>query len=229
MHAASVKKLFDRSVSFYDQTRRQLVPCYDEFYHTAAALVPFRRDDVFRVLDLGAGTGLLSLFLSERFHRAHFTLMDISAEMLQKARERFNAEPERFAFSVQNYSAGLQGRYDLVVSALSIHHLNDAEKAALFHSIYAILNNGALFINADQVKGATEGIDRIYREVWLRQVTESGIAAEEFSAAKERMKADMPGTLESQLGFLKSAGFRSVNCWYKNYSFVVYSGCRQAM
>ncbi|TLU82956.1 MAG: class I SAM-dependent methyltransferase [Chlorobium sp.] len=216
MQSDSVKELFDRSVERYDENRRQLIPCFEEFYRTAAELVSFRADQAFSVLDLGAGTGLLSMLISERFPRACFTLVDISGDMLMKARERFAGQSSRFSFLVKDYSAELQGSFDLVVSALSIHHLEDERKAELFRSVYSVLGPEGMFINADQVKGATEPIDRIYRETWVRQVQESGISEADFAAAEERMKADRMGTLEDQLGFLREAGFREVNCWYQN-------------
>jgi tRNA (cmo5U34)-methyltransferase len=220
----SVKKLFDRSVERYDSNRRLLIPCFDEFYRTAAELVPFSADKSFRVLDLGAGTGLLSKVISDRFPNACFTLVDISGDMLMKARERFAARPNHFSFEVRDYTTALQGSFDLVVSALSIHHLEDERKAELFRSVYRVLGSEGMFINADQVKGASEEIDRIYRETWIRQVQESGISEADFADARERMKADRMGTLQSQLDFLRAAGFRDVNCWYQQYSFVVFSG-----
>lgn len=97
-------------------------------------------------------------------------------------------------------------------------------KAALFRNIYRILGNRGICINADQVKGETEAIDLVYRDVWLRQVRKSGISVDDFQAARERMKTDRQGTLEDQLGFLRSSGFNEVNCWYRNFSFSVYSG-----
>lgn len=224
MDSGFVREIFDRSVHRYDQTRRQLIPCFDDFYRIAAELVPFAPDDVFSVLDLGAGTGLLSMIISARYPGAHFTLTDISGEMLDKARKRFENESRRFSFEVGDYSLELSGTFDLVVSALSIHHLEDLRKASLFDAVYRALCPGGMFINADQVKGETEAVDRIYRENWLRQVQESGIDEADFLAARERMKADRMGTLEDQLGFLRAAGFREVNCWYRNYSFAVYSG-----
>ncbi|NTW83118.1 MAG: class I SAM-dependent methyltransferase [Chlorobiaceae bacterium] len=224
MHEESVKELFDRSVERYDQNRRRLIPCFEDFYRTTAELVSFPADQAFSVLDLGAGTGLLSMLISERFPRACFTLVDISGDMLLKARERFAGQSSRFSFLVQDYAADLQGSFDLVVSALSIHHLEDERKEELFRSVYRVLGPEGMFINADQVKGATEPIDLIYRETWARQVQESGISEADFAAAKERMKADRMGTLEDQLGYLRSAGFREVNCWYQNYSFAVCSG-----
>ena len=224
MKTDSVKELFDRSVERYDRNRQLLIPCFEAFYRIAAELVPFKSAHAFSVLDLGAGTGLLSMMIADRFPHACFTLMDISGDMLMKARERFSGQSSRFSFIVQDYAADLQGSFDLVVSALSIHHLEDERKAELFRSVCGVLKTGGMFINADQVRGQTGEIDRIYRETWIRQVLESGITQEDFAAARERMKADRMGTLEDQLGFLRTAGFRDVNCWYQHYSFAVFSG-----
>ena len=60
----NVREAFDRSAQIYDRGRRQLVPCFDDFYSTAIERLPFAADDAVSVLDLGAGTGLLSLLVS---------------------------------------------------------------------------------------------------------------------------------------------------------------------
>ncbi|MCL7459446.1 hypothetical protein AB0I85_01655 [Micromonospora echinofusca] len=65
-----VAEVFDAVAGSYDEARRRLVPCFDAFYGTAvevaapplrAALAAGRTPEV---LDLGAGTGLLSLLLA---------------------------------------------------------------------------------------------------------------------------------------------------------------------
>ena len=38
------------------------------------------------------------------------------------------------------------------------------------------------------------------------------------------MKEDEMSTLDSQLKCLEDIGFRMVDCWYKNYGFVVFAG-----
>ncbi|NTV98880.1 MAG: class I SAM-dependent methyltransferase [Chlorobiaceae bacterium] len=186
----------------------------------------FGTDEAFTELDLGAGTGLLSMFIVHRFPRARFTLRDMSGDMLEKARKRFAGMQGRFSFEIGDYSRGLQGSFDLVVSALSIHHIEDPVKSGLFTSIFKVLSNGGLFINADQVKGETEAIEHIGRERLISGVVESGIAEDDFAAVKERMKADRMGTLEDQLVLLRSAGFGEVNCRSGNYSFAVFSGLK---
>jgi len=227
MDTTSIQTAFNGAAPRYDQTRRQLIPCFDELYSTVLALIPYSRQDRFRVLDLGAGTGLLSMFISEHFPNAHVTLMDISEAMLAKARERFSATLGRFDFITADYSEELTGEFDVVVSALSIHHLSDALKSRLFHRIHAILPTGGMFINADQVLGASPKVEKIYRENWIAQVRKNAVTTADLNAALERMKEDKMATVTAQLQWLTDAGFANVNCWYKNYSFAVYSGTKE--
>ncbi len=224
----SIKQAFNKDAKDYDSARKQLIPCFDDFYGTALDLIPFDRADHIKVLDLGAGTGLFSCLVSERYAKAEFTLIDISDKMLEEAKKRFADAQLTVAYVVSDYSnATIEGSYDLIVSALSIHHLSDSEKEKLFHKIFLNLRNNGVFINADQVLGETQSIEKVYRSSWLKQVKDRGVTEGVLGAALERMKEDKMSTLSAQLGWMEKAGFSDVNCWYQNYSFVVYSGCKK--
>ena len=223
-----IESLYDRAANDYDRARRQLVPCFDDFYGTVLNLVPYERDTEIRVLDLGAGTGLLSALIARAYPRARITLVDVSERMLGVARDRFASEQEHFEFLVADYARDFpRGRYELVVSALSVHHLEEPDKRVLFGNVYEALVDGGLFVNADQVLGPTPEIEKAYRQSWLHQVRERGVAEDDLASALARMEEDKMSTLEAQLGWLKGIGFQAVDCWYKNYSFAVYSGRRR--
>lgn len=224
MSMALVKTAFDEGAQTYDRARRQLIPCFDDFYGTALALIPLRPHANFRVLDLGAGTGLLSFLVARKFPLARITLLDISQEMLDKARERFAGIEERLEFAAGDYADGFTGQFDVVISALSIHHLTDPQKIRLFKNIYEALPDGGIFINADQILGPTPHIEQVYQDTWLRQIQNLGVSDADLNAALERMKADKMAPLESQLDWLQQAGFNPVHCWYQNHRFAVFSG-----
>lgn len=224
---SGVKAEFDRAAKTYDAVRRQLIPCFDDFYGTVARVMPFGRDDVFDVLDLGAGTGLLTAVLREQFPKARYELIDISDEMLARARDRFEGERD-VRIAVSDYSVEpLPGSFDAIISALSIHHLDDPGKAALFRRIFDALKPGGIFVNAEEVLAPTAALDQFYWDEWERQARAAGAPDEEFAGVEERAKYDKPAKLDDQLAWLGEAGFADVDCYYKYLAFAVYGGRRR--
>ena len=221
----NVGSSFDATASTYDRSRRQLIPSFDDFYRAAVELAPFGRHDAIDVLDLGAGTGLMAAFFAETFPSARLTLVDVAGEMLDLARERFASDPARFTYAVMDYaSSDLPSAFDVVVSCLSIHHLEDDAKMALFRRVRAALRPGGVFINADQVLGATPAVEERNHAAWLAAVRRLGVSDEDLAAAQERQKHDRPSTLVDQLHWLEEAGFADVDCAYKSGMFAVYGG-----
>jgi tRNA (cmo5U34)-methyltransferase len=220
--ALAIEDVFGLTATEYDRARRQLVPCFDDFYRTAVELIPFAPDRVIEVLDLGAGTGLLSGFIATAFPMARLTLIDISPQMIERARERFAGHRDRVRFMTADLDRlSIEGGYHAIVSALAIHHLEDDAKQRLFKKIHAALEPGGVFVNAEQVAGPTAAIERRNRESWLRRVRESGVGEDDLAAALERMKLDRSATVEAQLGWLREAGFGEVDCAYKDGMFAV--------
>ena len=221
----NIETLFDEAAADYDRARRQLVPGLDGFYGAALESVPFRQDAQIQMLDLGAGTGLLSSMVAGRFPRSRVTLVDLSVEMLRVARRRLSEGNGRFEFRNMDYARKpLPGGYDLVVSALSIHHLTHGDKKELFEKVHDSLAEGGYFVNADQVQGETPEEETSYREWWLRRVREVGVSEGDLSAALSRMRADRNATLRAQLGWLAQTGFEAVRCAYTDHRFAVYGG-----
>ncbi|MEQ1887133.1 MAG: class I SAM-dependent methyltransferase [Bryobacteraceae bacterium] len=220
---------FDRAAANYDQARRKLVPCFDHFYGWVVRLLPFAIDAPIDVLDLGAGTGLLSAWVLEGFPNARLHLVDLSEPMLARARERFanraTAPPTPPTMNVLDYAhSPLDGPYDAIVSALSIHHLTDDLKRDLYARIFAALRPGGVFINADQVLGTTVELEKAYQQTWYNDARALGATDEELNAALIRMQEDRSATLDAQLEWLNDLGFETVDCWFKEARFAVFCG-----
>ena len=93
----SVKDAFNKCATVYDQTRKKFIPCFDDFYGMALALLPDPSEEPLNVLDLGAGTGLLSAMVLARFPHSQIQLLDISDAMLAQARKRFaNSHAQKY-------------------------------------------------------------------------------------------------------------------------------------
>ena len=202
----------------YDAPRRRLVPDFDRFYGTAAELVAGAR----RVLDLGAGTGLLSAAVRDVTPDVELTLLDGSSDMLAIARQRLGDD-------VVIVEADLAdplppGPFDAVVSALAIHHLDDDAKRDLFRRIKAVLVPGGTFVNAEQVAGPTPWHEAQYAAAHERDARRLGTDDAEWEAALGRMAHDRCAPVEDQVAWLVEAGFDRVDVPFKAYRFAVYYG-----
>lgn len=220
---SEIQRKFDEVSKKYDEQRRKFIPCFDDFYRLSVS-VALADTKIPNILDIGAGTGLLSAFLMERYPEASFTLIDISEKMLDIAKERFG-DSSNVKYIIADYSKyDFAEEYDLVVSALSIHHLEDEEKKKLYKETYSILKQNGIFINADQIYGETPFIENLNKTFWRQYIENSGLSKEELLAGYERIKLDKEAKLDQQLDWLKEIGFCDVSCIYKFYQFAVMFG-----
>ncbi|WP_440944863.1 class I SAM-dependent methyltransferase [Methanosarcina sp. T3] len=220
---SEIQQKFDAISKKYDEQRRKFIPCFDDFYGATVSVASVEAENP-AILDIGAGTGLLAAFMMERYPEASFTLIDISEKMLDMAKGRFgnNSNVKYIAADYSKYD--FVDKYDIVISALSIHHLEDEEKKELYKKSYSILKENGIFINADQVHGETPFIENLNKTTWRRYVETSGLPEEEILAGYERVKLDRDTSLDRQLDWLKETGFCDVSCIYKYYQFAVMFG-----
>ena len=210
----------------YDQSRRRLIPCFEPFYTTAADLAAATVKSAPALLDLGAGTGILSEFVARRVQPRSLHLLDESPEMLAQAEVRL-AE-FRPTLHIQKFTDPLPaGPFDAVISALAIHHLSHADKRDLFARIHAILAPGGLFVNAEQILGPTPWHERLYDDMHLNGARALGSSADEIRAAQERMAFDRCAPLADQLRWLTEAGFQRADSFFQWFRFAVYAGWKE--
>jgi tRNA (cmo5U34)-methyltransferase len=162
------------------------VPAYRDLQrHLAEATAGI---DASAILELGVGTGETAAAVMAVHPAARLVGIDESEPMLARARDRFPAADLR----VQRLEDPLPGgSYDLVVSALTVHHLGPAGKADLFRRVRARLRPGGRFVLADVVipgdpRDLVTPIDPPY---------------------------DQPSTVADQLGWLREAGLRPAVRW----------------
>jgi tRNA threonylcarbamoyl adenosine modification protein (Sua5/YciO/YrdC/YwlC family) len=171
----------------YADMIRADIPVYERLQAEVAAVSgsPARR-----VLELGTGTGETARALLERHPDAELVGIDESSAMLGTARSRLPAD--RVLLRVGRLEDPLpEGPFDLVASALCVHHLDGAGKRDLFTRVAEVLRPGGVFAlgdvivpedPADAVTSLTPGFDR-------------------------------PSPLADQLGWLAEAGFAARVHW----------------
>ena len=123
------------------------IPVYDRFQDE---LVSASGEGALRLLELGTGTGETAARLLAHHRDAFLVGVDESEGMLSAARERL--PDERVALQLSRLQEPLpEGPFDIVASALCVHHLVGAQKRSLFHRVREALGPGGRFVLADVV------------------------------------------------------------------------------
>jgi tRNA (cmo5U34)-methyltransferase len=214
--------VFDAHAGDYEALRRRLVPSFDAFYGSAVGALALAGCELRRVLDLGAGTGMLARAVLQANPDSEVVLLDGSAAMLDQARRALG---DRVSYVVGDLGSELPaGPWDAVVSALAIHHLGDAGKRELFARVRAALSLGGVFVNAEQVAGPTALLDAAYLRWHERRARELGASDTEWASSVERMRVDHNATVKQQLAWLGEAGFAHADCLFKDHRLAVLAG-----
>ena len=215
----STTRTFDAHASGYDAVRRRLVPPFDAFYGTAVGALELVDGPVARVLDLGAGTGLLAQRILAARPAAELTLLDGAPAMLEQAQARLGDRVRYLHADLRDPLPA--GPWDAIVSALAIHHLHDEDKASLYARAREALRDGGIFVNAEQVLGPTPWLEQLYERRQEQAARALGATDEDWAGALERMAHDRCATVERQLVWLREAGFTDADCLFKDHRFAV--------
>ena len=199
-----------------------------------AVLLPFSEQDEFTFLDLGAGTGAASRAILRLHPRSTAILADFSAEMMRAGEREMQPFAGRYSYvefdlSTGQWPAAIPAAVDAVVTSMCVHHLPDGRKRGLFAEIYDHLVPGGWYVNYDPVRAE----DRLVEATWERvNDLDHPEAAHQRAHRTAEEQARYAGhvrhmiTLARQLDYLRSAGFRGVDVYWKHLEHVIYAGCR---
>lgn len=223
----NIEQQFNLISQEYDQNRRKFIPCFDDFYQTSTRFLAASLPAPKRILDLGAGTGLLSYFWFSHFPKADYVLVDIAEDMLQVARRRFDTLGNVRCEGMDYSKRFPDGTFDGIVSALSVHHLEDVQKKELFARIYRHLPKGGWFANYDQFCAGHPLTNAWFDSYWEGQLAASGLSEHDITLWKERRKLDRECSLEQELQMLRESGFETVSCVYSYHKFSVIAAVKE--
>jgi len=210
----------------YDDVIRRRIPLYREIQTLMASLLPFPKKEYLRVLDLGCGTGETSVSLLKEYPLARVTGIDSSPDMLDVARKKVKHTTWRVDFLCQDIRAfNLEGEFDVIVSGFSLHFLSPDEKEEILRKCLALLKDGGMFMDSEAVLSPSEKVYNMYMEKWKDFMRSNGFSDEEIGSHILKFLKDVkPMTVDNQLGLMRKAGFRDVECYFKYLNWAVFGG-----
>ena len=224
------------STTDFDTSIRQLIPKYDEMLDTVVSCLP---SGASKILELGCGTGELSLKLLQRYSGARIVAVDYSPRMIELAKskietaefgDRWQGIEMDFGDWAKGETEAVGHQFDAVVSSLAIHHLTNEMKLMLFRQINHSLNPSGVFWNADPVIQEYPLLSSVYqnlRDSWLSM---QGISDEALRALKGTSRSyghsqpDQLTSLDNHLQMLRTAGFAPVEVPWKYFGLAVFGG-----
>ncbi|MCL1910579.1 MAG: class I SAM-dependent methyltransferase [Leptospirales bacterium] len=221
MDIEQITERFNQAAEKYDEQRKLLIPCFDDYYGLSVSFLKKTGNDIRKILDLGAGTGLLTKYLYDKYPNANYTLIDISEQMLEVARQRF-AGLHNFKYLILDYSKELPpNKFDLIASALSIHHLEDGDKLSLYSNIYNNLEDGGCLLNLDQFNASSDEMNIRYNDYWYEYINTCEIISNDKKSCLKRRELDKENTIDATKYLLTKIGFKNVECIYNYLKFGV--------
>lgn len=231
-------------VAWFVENAETVIPRRREQLSLLAELLPWPRDAGIAVLDLGAGFGAATEAILTRYVKAEVTCVDGSAEMVRIARERLAKYGARVRVCHADladaaWRRAVDGPFDAAVSAVAIHHLSDERKRALYREVYELIRLGGVFLNNDIV-ATPPALKERFEELNLLAIQEQDRLKRGGARPLEEIRVEMRAQLQSagpqhhshiaalgdQLEWLREAGFKSVDCYWKYLELSIFGGAK---
>lgn len=199
-----------------------------------AALLPFAHDDVFTLLDLGAGTGAAARAVLDAYPGASAILAEFSPQMIEAGSAALAGYAGRFRYVELDLGGGewpdaVPAEVDAVITSMCVHHLPEARKEQLFREVLLRLAPGGWFLNFDPVAAEDDAVTAAWERAEARLDPAAAEKARHRTAEEQRRHENHVRyitPLAGQLEFVRRAGFEAVDVYWKQLDQVIYGGRR---
>jgi tRNA (cmo5U34)-methyltransferase len=184
------------------------------------------------VAELGAGAGVLARAVLEAFPRCRYVALDGSAAMrtrLETTLQRYRKRVDVRAFDLADggWRGALPSPLRVVLASLVVHHLPAAGKRQLFADLARRLEPGGALLLADIVEPPSPAAREAFARQWEDAARAQSLALTGGLEAFARFERDgwnfyrgtpepydQPSRWTNNSGWLRQAGFATVDCFW---------------
>ncbi len=239
-------------VDRFDRMQERYIPERDDRFKIIARTIRTAVGQPHRVLDLGCGTGSLSLAVLQAFPKCQLVGIDLDGSLLMLAKHRLAVFGQRAHLvngdlRQDDWTSATGDGFDAVVSATALHWLSANNLASLYRRLASVLKSGGIFINADHVASECPAIQAAWQEDKARQLAAKGDSkadtwpafwqayATALNVDPTRIGSNVVGTWEGvedgmplawHFVQLRESGFSSPDCFGRSYGDAIYGGIR---
>jgi tRNA (cmo5U34)-methyltransferase len=221
--------LYNEDAEIYDSVIRDFVPVYDEMINVVIeAIKIFYPKMNIKVLDIGVGTGNLSLKLLENFPDIELVGYEIAPNLYEFAKRKLKEFKPNFLLKNEDIlKNNIHNSFNLIISLLTFHYFDHEQKKIVYKKTYDLLKKNGLFINVDRVISKSDSINKVFYDrmsFFWDKATKTWIEEKREKWKTQDSPEEQPYYLEDQLDWLREIGFTDVECLWRNFNYCVFIG-----
>jgi len=221
---------------------RGAIPLADDQLKIIMMMVEKARPRPGNILDLGCGDGILGMAIMSKYPRTKGVFLDMSDTMIAAAKKKSGKLGRRCVFIAEDYGkpswpgrVKKYGKFDVIVSGLSIHHQPDGRKKQIYREIFGLLKPGGLFLNLEHVSSPTPWLEKVFNEMFIDCIYRYHRAAGSKKTLAEIANthynnplkdANILSPAEKQCSWLRKIGFKEVDCYLKVFELAIFGGIK---
>lgn len=223
-----IEKPYEEASTPYDPVFPRVVQRYREIHDVMLYFLTSLGRDFIDIIELGVGTGELTVEVLRRFPEAGVEAIDLSPKMLEIAGQKLLPYKDRVNLIHSDFGTyEFMREYDLAISSMALHHLPDKDKLKLMKSIHRSLKEEGVFLFGDLIQSPSSYLDKKFFRIWKNSLRFDGLTKDEIEdRVKGHLNNDLPATLPELLHWMKEAGFRDVDCLWKYFNHAVVVGIK---
>lgn len=235
-------KYWDRKEKLFKYVEgvRQFFPLAQEQLDTISRILEKYNIPIHNFLDLGCGDGFLGNFIQRLFPDSHGVFIDISQEMINKAKEKSVKKDTEYLvqdFGEDQWYKAIKSvkKFDLIISGYSIHHIENDKKQRLYSDIYNLLIRNGIFLNLEHVKSSASINEEMFNELFLECMSDyhehigdrkSGDEIKNLYHDPQHKVLNELESVELQCKWLTKIGFKNVDCYLKVFELALFGGIK---
>ena len=240
-------------VARWDHMQQRYLVKRAERFDVIVSLIKATQPNVTNIIDLGCGTGSLTLALLEAFPQATVIGFDFDPTLLWLARARLDPFKDRAQLELSDlrepsWTQPITAPVHAVVSATALHWFNADQLAELYQQVARVVRPGGIFLNADHVGSDSPDIQRAWEShraqmrdaeghahaddwngFWIAYAGALGLDVTQnhqrvLGGCTDGIEQGLP--LPWHLDRLTQSGFTHVDCFWRCDCDAIYGGIR---
>lgn len=227
-----IRERFDNEVERFSNLETGQVATIDatlslELLTSAARAI---KPDSTALLDLGCGAGNYSLKMLSKLPNLNCTLIDLSQNMLDKARQRIAEVTSGEIKAIQGDIRDIhlpKNQFDIILAGAVLHHLReDADWEFVFKKLFDSLKLGGCLMISDLIFQENPSVNELVWKMYGDYLKQQGGEIYQKKVFDYIEKEDTPRSMNYQLDLMKKVGFSSTEILHKNSCFGAFGGIK---